>query len=125
MGIEIVQVPYEILFRLNENGLVAGCHCRSMEIIRDDITGVRYNTKELDPQPITGELMDDILGTINTALTTTLVERDAQVGQLSNALSGAQSSAGHLATENALLFDQLNTANARISELEALHAGAE
>lgn len=125
MGIQIVQVPYEILFRVNEDGTVDGCHCRYLEITRDDTTGTRHNTKELDPQPIAGDLMDEILGVINTALTITLTSRDSQVEKLTNALNIAQSGAGILATDNALLIEHLNAANARIAELEALHAGAE
>jgi hypothetical protein len=96
--------PYEILFRLNKSGEVVGCHRRDLKIVTD---GPDRWEKELDPEPITGEEMDNILGKINTALVLTVQNRDAFIAQLTSALDESQSLIGNYALANANLKAQI------------------
>lgn len=68
---------YEILFRLNKDGSIAGAHRRDLLEMKDNSTGHEF-VRELDPQPVEGQAMDDILGVINTSLLKSLAtEKEA------------------------------------------------
>ena len=139
MPIEKKIIPYEILFRLSEAGAVQGCHRRNLEMIADSETGEVYSAKELDPESISGEAMDAVLGAINTALTSTVASlneiistRVAEIAELKRASSHAHEKMSALEVECASLVDQLSEANEtavvlsrRLAELEAANAGAE
>lgn len=92
--------PYEILFRLAKDGSVSGCHRKDLRVLEDDTTGQIYSEQELDPVAITaGELMDGVLGTINTAVLTTIADREATITDLEDQLSACQNSAAAMYQE--------------------------
>lgn len=92
--------PYEILFRLAKDGSVSGCHRKDLRVIEDDVTGQIYSEQELDPIAITpGAAMDGVLGTVNTALLTTIAERDATIADLQSQLSACQTQAAELSQQ--------------------------
>lgn len=97
--------PNEILFRLNEDGEVTGCHRRDIKVITD---GTDTFTKELDPVPITGDDMDAVLGVINSALTATLISRDAQVSSLSNQIASLNGQIDALNSHVSLMESAMN-----------------
>lgn len=89
--------PYEILFRLAKDGSVSGCHRKDLRVIEDDETGQIYSEQELDPVAITpGAAMDGVLGTVNTALLTTIAGRDATIADLESQLDECQAQAAAL-----------------------------
>ena len=89
--------PYEILFRLAKDGSVSGCHRKDLRVIEDDVTGQGYSEQELDPVAITpGEEMDGVLGTVNTALLTTIADREATIAYLESQLDECQTQAAAL-----------------------------
>jgi len=113
-------IPYEILFRLNDVGEVIGCHRRDLKVLIDGLDTLK---KELDPVPIEGAEMEAVLGQINTALMSTLAERDEQIQKLTNSLNNAALFIEELKTQN----DALSRANDEqrhiLSELSAKNEG--
>lgn len=80
MASEKYKVPYEILFRLNEQGIVLGCHRKDLELWVDTSTGKVENAKELDPVSIdSGSAMTAVLGQINASLAASLSLRETEL----------------------------------------------
>lgn len=52
MGIQKKTVPYEVLFRLNEDGSIRGCHRRDLEVIYDDETDEVIASKDIPAQGV-------------------------------------------------------------------------
>lgn len=125
MAIETVVTPYEILFRLDEQGNVSGCHRRDLWRLVDTQSNLIVGEKELDPQPIAGEAMDEVLGLVNTALAASLSASEERCAQLAESMEQLKDEVAAFARENASLGGLLVAADARIAELEARHAGAE
>jgi len=96
MSIQEINVPYEILYRLNEDGTVAGCHRCDLQIVKNTETGQVYNAKELDPQPIEGADMDSVLGLITTAQAATIAQQNTAIGDLNASLSTLESQKSEL-----------------------------
>lgn len=90
MTIEKINTPYEILYRLNEDGSVSGCHRRELETIKDTSTGEVYSVKEVGPFPIEGAEMEAVLGEINTSLSLSLSQRDQAISDLQEQLSQSE-----------------------------------
>lgn len=127
MNIQQRVTPYEILFRLNPDGTIAGCHKRELETIVDVDSGVVYATKELDPAAITGQYVNTVLGTVNSSLVLTLTERDAQLAQATEVLEIVQRDLGtagasiaELQAEVAGLHEVLSTTVAQLQDAEVL-----
>lgn len=131
MAIEQIFVPYEILYRLNEDGTVAGCHRRDLKLIRDDETGEVFDAKELDPQPIDGAAMEAVLGVITTAQAVTIAQQNAQLLDLQNQLAQVTEInnqqadlVSNLQNQNTQLSSQIEFANDEIIRLTAELAAA-
>jgi len=78
MSVEIIAVPYEVLFRFDASGVVIGAHEKQIEITRNTETGQVYATKELDPVDITEkEYLKAALGKTCVALNATIAKNKA------------------------------------------------
>jgi hypothetical protein len=122
MAIEQVTVPYEILYRLAEDGTVAGCHRRDLEIIRNTETGQVYSAKELDPQPVDGAEMEAVLGVITTAQAATIAQQNTQIADLQNQLSQKSDALSSAENQSEDLTAQLDLANQTIEQKELIIA---
>jgi len=79
MSVEIIAVPYEILFRFDASGVVVGAHEKQLEITRNTETGQVYATKELEPVDITEkDYLKAALGKTCVALNLTLAQKKAE-----------------------------------------------
>lgn len=77
--------------------MIEGCHRKDLRVIEDDETGQIYSEQELDPIAITpGAAMDGVLGTVNTALLTTIAGRDATIADLESQLDECQTQTAEL-----------------------------
>ena len=61
MAIEKTQHLYELLFRFNLDGTVAG-HRKDLERVADTETGQVYSARETDPLPIAGAEIEAVIG---------------------------------------------------------------
>lgn len=118
MAIEKITVPYEILFRLAEDGSVAGCHRRDLEILRDNETGYVYPARELDPQPVEGEVMELVLGVIATAQAVTIDQQSAQIAEKTSALESVVGAAQDLTAQLDIAGQAIAQQNEMISALQ-------
>lgn len=105
MTIEKRTTPYEILYRLNEDGTVAGAHMRSLEKVVDTDTGEVYSEKELNPVAIEGPDMEAVMGVINVAQAATIAQLQDAIAVRDEMLQALQ--------------DQLAAASNTIIELQA------
>jgi hypothetical protein len=79
MSVEIIAVPYEVLFRFDASGVVIGAHEKQIEITRNTETGQVYATKELDPLDITEkDYLKAALGKTCVALNLTIAQKKAE-----------------------------------------------
>lgn len=122
MSIQEINLPYEILYRLNEDGTVAGCHRRDLQIVKNMETGQVYSAKESDPMPIEGAEMDAVLGVITAAQQATIATQGAQISGLQNQLTEKNSQLKTFADEITRLTNELAAATAVNGEV---NAGAE
>jgi hypothetical protein len=91
MNIQEYLVPYEILFRLNSQGNVVGCHRRDRRLLVDTSNGEVVSDKELDPVAIdSSPVMTSVLGQINASLSATLVLRDTELAETKTELENLQ-----------------------------------
>jgi len=78
MSVEIIAVPYEILFRFDASGAIVGAHEKQLEITRNTETGQVYATKELEPVGITEkDYLKAALGKTCVALNATIAKNKA------------------------------------------------
>lgn len=91
MSIVKKTVPYEILFRLKEDGSVQGCHKKELKLLVDDETGEILSAKELDPESLAGEAITQVLGVINTGLSQSLDQSTEEVLLLSQEVDNLKS----------------------------------
>lgn len=111
--------PYEILFRLRQDGSVQGCHRKDLEIVKDDDTGEIFSARETDPMPIAGDHIDSVLGVVNSALIVSLAEVQALADTIEGQLRKCEADAQSIEHERDDLAVQLNQANETIQELTA------
>jgi hypothetical protein len=83
MSIVEKTVPYEILFRLKEDGSIQGCHKKELKLLVREETGEVLSAKELDPEPLTGDAVTQVLGVINSGLSQSLDQTIEEVILLS------------------------------------------
>lgn len=83
MSIETKVLPYEVLFRLAENGAIAGAHCKNIIAVIDKNTGSRVSAAETDPRPLDLDNMGDVVHLINDGL----VKLNAEIAERANQLS--------------------------------------
>jgi predicted RNase H-like nuclease (RuvC/YqgF family) len=84
MSIVKKTVPYEILFRLKDDGSIQGCHKRDLKMVVDEDTGEILSAKELDPESLAGEAITQVLGVINLGLSQSLDQTIEEVILLSH-----------------------------------------
>lgn len=87
MSIEVQNLPYEVLFRFNEDGSFKGAHRKDLEIVVNTATGQVYSTKELDPIAVSLEGLDPVISSLNLSVHDALQAALQEIQRLEGELS--------------------------------------
>ena len=94
MAIQKQTITYEILFRLDNSGLVQGAHRKDIRLLVDDQNNEVLSRVVLPAAPIAGTDMDSVLGELNTSLSSSvsalqndIAIKDQQIEDLTNRVS--------------------------------------
>lgn len=98
MAIEKVNIPYEILLRLDAGPVIRAAHRKDLQRVTDTETGEVFSERELDPVAVQGDDLETLLGVANAAALGTIAELEAQKAGLQERVSELNATVEELST---------------------------